>query len=173
MSRNSSSDRAWSILFSERCVFSSISNVRLRRLSQGSMNERQRPFSLLMSLSPPSSRLFSALSVFSAVIRWFSHYAEFQQYLHPRLCYLQPSEFKAEVRFCDSSWMTCLISRALRSSCIFRQHYPLLITLGWGMGCLLVMVDRSWCKTCQRQPLQKKFASESCEREDSGNRWLS
>ncbi len=76
MSKNSSSNRAWSIFFNERDVFFSISNERLRRFSKDSMNERQRSSSLVMSLSP-SPRLFSALFEFSAFVRWISHDAEF------------------------------------------------------------------------------------------------
>ncbi len=65
--------------------------------------------------------------------------------------------------------MTCFISRALRSSCVFRQYYSKLMTLDWSMSCLLMMIDKSWCKTCQRQSLQKIIARESYKQEDSEN----
>ena len=68
MSRNSSSDKAWSIFSSERGLFLSASNERLWELSKDSMNERQRSSSLMMSLSPPP-RLFPAVSEFSASVR--------------------------------------------------------------------------------------------------------
>ncbi len=170
--RNSSWHRTWSIFFNEIDVLFSILNKRLWELSIDSMNEKQKSFSLLISLSS-SSRLFSALIEFSAVIRWISHDAEFQQYLHLRLWYLQSSEFETNVRFFDLSWMTSFISRALRSSCVFRQYYSKLMTLGWSMSCLLMMIDKSWCETCQRQSLQKIIAKESYKQEDSENGCLS
>ncbi len=170
--RNSSWHRTWSIFFDEIDVLFSISNKRLWRLSIDSMNEKQKSFSLLMSLSS-LSRLFSALIEFSAVIRWISHDAEFQQYLHSRLWYLQSSEFKTNVWFFDLSWMTFFISRALKSSCVFRQYYSKLMILGWSMSCLLMMIDKSWCETCQRQSLQKIIARESYKQEDSENDCLS
>ncbi len=144
------------------------SSVWLWGLSIGSMDGKQKSSSLLVPLSPPP-RLFPALIEFSAVIRWISYDAGFQQYLHPRLWYLQPSEFETKVRFSDLSWMACPTSRALRSPCVFRQYYPKLVALGWSMGCLLMVVDKSWCETCQRQPLQKIIARESYKQEDSGN----
>ncbi len=170
--RNSSWHKIWSIFFDEIDVLFSISNKRLWELSIDSMNEKQKSFSLLMSLSS-SSRLFSALIEFSAVIRWISHDAEFQQYLHLRLWYLQSSEFETNVRFFDLSWMTSLISRVLRSSCIFHQYYSKLMTLDWSMSCLLMMIDKSWCETCQRQSLQKIIARKSYKQEDSENDCLS
>ncbi len=148
------------------------SSIWLWELSIDSMNEKQKSSSLLMSLSP-SPRLFSALIEFSAVIRWISYDAEFQQYLHLRLWYLQPSEFETKVRFSDLSWMACFTSRALRSPCVFRQYYSKLVALGWSMSCLLMMIDKSWCETCQRQSLQKIIARESYKQEDSGNGCLS
>ncbi len=140
----------------------------LWELSIDSMNEKQKSFSLLMSLSS-SSRLFSALIEFSAVIRWISYDAEFQQYLDSWLWYLQSSEFETKIRFFNLSWMTCFISRALRSSCVFRQYYSKLMTLDWSMSRLLMMIDKSWCETCQRQSLQKIIARESCKQKDSEN----
>ncbi len=62
--------------------------------------------------------------------------------------------------------MACLISH------VFRQYYPKLMALGWSMGCLLMVVDKSWCETCQRQPLQTINARESCK-QDSENGCLS
>ncbi len=170
--RNSSWDKAWSIFCSEIDVLFSISDERLWELSIDSMNEKQKFSSILMSLSSPP-RLFPVLLKFSAVIRWISHDAEFQQYLHSRLWYLQPSEFETKVRFSNLSWMTCLTSRALRSPCVFRQYYSKLVALGWRMSCLLMVIDKSWCETCQRQPLQKIVARESYKQEDSGNGCLS
>ncbi len=99
--RNSSWDRTWSIFSGEIDVLFSISDEMLWGLSIDSMNGKQKSSSLLMSLSP-SPRLFPALIEFSAVIRWISHDAGFQQYLHPRLWYLQPSGFETKVRFFDS-----------------------------------------------------------------------
>jgi len=123
-------------------VLFSVSDERLWGLSIGSMDGKQKSSSLLVPLSPPP-RLFPALIEFSAVIRWISHDAGFQQYLHPRLWYLQPSEFETKARFSDLSWMACPTSRALRSPCVLRQYYPKLVALGWSMGCLLVVVDKS------------------------------
>jgi len=76
MLKNLSSNRAWSIFFNEKDVFFLISNKRLQEFSKDSINERQRSFSLVISLSL-SSRLFSALFKFSAFIKWISHDAEF------------------------------------------------------------------------------------------------
>ncbi len=168
MSKNSSLNRAWLIFSSERDVFFSVSNERLRGFSKGSMNERQRSSSLVVPLSPPP-RLFSALSEFSAFIRWISHDAGFQKYLHPRLWFLQPFCIEAEIRFRDSSWTACFTGRAVRLHCVFHQHYPKLVALGWGLESSPAVVDKSWCETCQRQPLQKIIARESYKQEDSGN----
>ncbi len=155
-------ERSWSSML---ILFSSIW---LWEFSINSMNEKQKSFSLLMLLSL-LSRLFSTLIEFSAVIRWISYDAEFQQYLHSQLWYLQSFEFETKIQFFNLSWMTCFISHALRSSCIFRQYYSKLMTLNWSMSCLLIMIDKSWCKTCQWQSLQKIIAREFYKQEDSEN----
>ncbi len=68
MSRNSSSDRAWSIFSSRRGVFLSASDERLWWFPKDSMDGRQRSPSLLVSRSPPP-RLFPAVSEISASVR--------------------------------------------------------------------------------------------------------
>ncbi len=47
------------------------------------------------------------------------------------------------------------------------------MTLDWSMSCLLMMIDKSWCETCQRQSLQNIIARESYKQENSENDCLS